>query len=418
MIFYLIKYYLESRVFALLPERTLKRIQIKRFRDLFEYTKHNSEFYRKVYSDAGILNLKIRTEEDLKKVPIVDKEMIMSHGIESVLTCPKSEKLVINSSSGSTGKPMDVYSTKKEHFSSYVRTFIALKGYNPFKPFVLIGLYKRKQKIENQSFLYYCQKYFRLFRREIYSVLTPFDEIKESLKGRNISILSSTPSCIKLLVDELKKSDEKLRVKFVVVSGETVFEDLRNDIKNYLGAQIINVYGSTELLTTAWTTPDGESFRFASNSVFVEYINLVQINGDLYGELVLTNLVNKTMPFVRYKIGDHTKIPDTTKKMGKVIGRIEDIIELSNGKMLNRLQICSIYSELSECSQYKFIQKKDKRIFFQATCKPEEDEQRVKEKILQIWRKNFDDYPLEVEFLQELLLNPETGKFKRIEVEL
>lgn len=401
-----------------MPAKWVKRIQLKRIRKIFEWAKENSEFYRQVFSDAGVLELQIKDEEDIKKIPIITKEMILSYEIESVLTCPKSENLVINNTSGSTGKPIEIYSTKKEHFTSYVRTFLALKGYNPFKTFVLIGLYKQKEKIEKHSFLYYCQKYLGLFRREIYSVLTPFEEIKESLIGRKINILSSTPSCFQLLVDELKKAGEKLSIKIVVVSGETVFDDLRDDIKTYLGAQIINVYGSTEHLSTAWTPPDGESFNYALNSIFIEYINPVEINGDLYGELVLTNLVNKTMPFIRYKIGDHTKIPDNYKKMGKVIGRIEDIIALSNGKMLNRLQMCSIYSELSECSQYKFIQKKDKRIFFQATCKQEEDEQRVKEKILQIWRKSFGDYPLEVEFLEELLLNPETGKFKRIEIEL
>ena len=315
MILYLLKYYFESKLFSFMPEKWVKKMQLKRFRKIFEWAKENSEFYKKIYSDAGVLDLQIKTEEDIKKIPFVDKEMMKIYDIESILTCPKSENLVINHTSGSTGQPFDVYSTKKEHFTSYVRTFLALTGYNPFKTFGVIGIYESKERIEKHSFLYYCQKYLGLFRREAFSVLTPPEKIIERLKGRKINILSSTPTCFKVLIDELKKTGKKLSVKYVVTAGETLFDDVRDDIKTYLQAKIINVYGCTEHSSLAWTVTGQTCLNYPANSVFLEYINPVEIKGNLYGELVITNFVNKTMPFVRYKIGDHVKILDSYKKM-------------------------------------------------------------------------------------------------------
>jgi phenylacetate-coenzyme A ligase PaaK-like adenylate-forming protein len=209
----------------LLPERILKKIQLKRFENLFEWAKENSAFYRKIYAEAGVLDLRIKGPEDIEKIPMVNKEMMLTHQTDFVLTRSMTEDLVVTSSSGSTGKPFDVYLNRKEHFTSYVRTFLALKGYNPFKEFVLIGLSEQKENIEKKSFLYYSQKYLGVFRREKYSVLTPFDEIALSLRDREIGVLSSTSSCFQLLIEELKKTKEKLSVKYAVVSGETLIDD-------------------------------------------------------------------------------------------------------------------------------------------------------------------------------------------------
>jgi len=399
-----------------MPVWMIKKIHIKRFRKIFEFSKENSEFYKKVYSDSGVLNLKIRNEEDIKKIPLIDKGMMNSCKLTSLLTGLKPEGLVVNSTSGSTGQPFDIYSTKKEHFTAYVRTFLATKGYNPFKPFVFIGPYKHRENIEKRSFLAYAQKNIGLFRREVFSVYTPQKEIIRKLRNRKINILSSSPSCLKVLIDELKKTGEKLTIEFVVVSGETLFDNIGDDIKTYLQAKIINVYGCMEHPSLAWTKPDSKVSYYALKSVYIEYINPVEINGDLYGELVITNLINKTMPFVRYKVGDHVKMPDSYKKMGTIIGRSEDIFVLNNGERIFMVQLYKFIS-IKGYSQYKFLQKKDKSIHFQAVCNPGVNKQMLKERILNTWRENFSEYPLEVEFFNELPINPKRGKFKKLEVE-
>lgn len=417
MILYLLKYYFESKLFSMMPVWMIKKIHIKRFRKIFEFSRENSEFYKKVYSDAGVLDLQIKTEEDIKKIPIVDKQLMNLSKLESVLTCEKSNNLIKRSTSGSTGIPFDTFLSKKEYFTSYVRTFLALHTYNPFKSFVLIGVYKQKEEIEKKSFLYFLQKYFGVFRRETYSVFTPPSEIIEKLKDRKISILSATPSCVKVLVAELQRTKKKLNIGYIVTFGETLFDDIREDISLYFQAKVIDVYGCMEHPSFSWTKPNGRLFYYALNSVYIEYVNPVRINGDLYGELVMTNLVNRTMPFIRYKIGDHVKIHDSQKTMGRIIGRVEDIIELKNGAKLFRLQVWSLFNALSECNQYKIIQKKDKRIIFQASCKYDVDKQILKEKIIRIWHNNFYNTPLEVEFYDDLPINTKTGKFKNIEVE-
>ncbi|MFO7869468.1 MAG: hypothetical protein R6U95_09255 [Bacteroidales bacterium] len=376
-----------------------------------------SDFYKEQYKHLSKEELHIQSIDDLQKLPIVSKDDMKQYSASEILTRKKTDNLIVRSTSGSTGKPFDTYLTKKEYFTSYFRTFFSLHKYNPFSFFCLIGVYKQKEEIEQKSFLYYLQKYVGMFRRKAYNVFTPIHEIVADFRKKKISILSATPTCLKVIIDELKKNNEKLRVSYVVLFGETLMDDVKEDIKTYLQAKIINVYGCMEHPSLAWTKPDDENFDYAPNSIILEYINPVTINGEVYGELVITNLVNKTMPFIRYKIADHVRIHEDYRKMGKIIGRIEDVITLRDGTQLFRLQVWSVFRSLHECQQYRLLQKKDKSVHFQCVCKKHEREQHVKEKVLDIWNNNFPDIPLTVEFFEELSINSKTGKFKNIEVE-
>jgi phenylacetate-CoA ligase len=411
-------YYLEATVFRILPVSMIQRRQLRKFARLFNHAKNNSAFYKKIYEDAGVLYLKINSFEDIKKIPVVTKEMMRAHDVGSILTTKPNPGLIIRSTSGSTGKPFDTYLTRKEYFTAYVRTYLSLKNYNPFKNFVLIGVFLQKEEIERRSFMYYLRKYFGLFRREAYSVYKPLDEIIQKLQGRKIHIISSTPSFLKILAEELALRQIKLNVKYAVTFGETLFPDVKEIIEKYLQAKIIDVYGCMELPTLAWKKPGEKTFSYPLNSLIPEYINPVEINGEIYGELVITNLVNHTMPFIRYKIGDLVKILDNDyKKMGEITGRIEDVIKLNTGQKIYRLQVWSIFRDFNDIEQYRIIQKRNGKIHFQAILKNKRDPEEVKAKILAAWMTYFHSESLEIEFLEELAINNSSGKFKNIEVE-
>ena len=399
-----------------MPESWVERKQLKKFRKTFEYACRNSTFYKKFYKDTGVYDLKIKTFEDVNKIPLVDKAMLNHNKIEDILSRDNTKDLVVTNTSGSTGVPIDIYSTKKELFAGYVRTFLATKHYNPFRRFGFIGLYDHKKEIERNTFLYYCQKYCGLFRRECFSVFTPSEELIAQLKAKKISVLSTTPSGLRILVDKLKESGEKLNLKVIVVSGETVMDELRSDVKTYLKAKMIDVYGCMEHPSLAWTNPDGNFFIYPSNSVYVEFINPVEIGGVTYGELVITNFSNNTMPFIRYKIGDHVKILNSNKKMGKILGRIDDIIEYDDGYKIFMIQLYP-FDSIFDYSQYKVIQRKNRNVYFQAVCNQGVNRKKLEKRIIREWEICFGNHQVEVEFVDALPIDKKTGKFKLIECE-
>ena len=416
MILYLLKYYAESKLFAVLSERHIRNIQIKRFRKVFEWARKHSEFYRMVYTEAGVMDLKIETEEDILKVPVVDKQMMRKSTLNARTTRIVDEKLVKSLTSGSNGIPLDIYATKHEYFTGYVRTFITLKGYNPFKPFVLIGTEELKEQAEKESFLVLVQRYFRLFRREIISVHNPPEIILERLRTRRIGVLSTTPSCLKILVQTAKRRNQKLNVERVVLSGEKIDETDRKNFQYYFQSKIINVYGCVEHPSLAWTKPNGRQFRYFANAVMFEHIDDEEKPHNQAKELVLTNFINKTMPFVRYKTGDRVKTQSGYKLLGDVEGRVDDVIDLGNGKKLFMYQM-DAFTEIEDIFQFRIVQNKEKHLIFQVVGSDGCNKTILKENIQKCWNKYFPEYSIEIELMSELAINPTSGKFKRMEVQ-
>ena len=416
MILFLLKYYLEAKLFLILPERQIRKIHIKRFRKIFEWARKHSEFYKTVYTEAGVMDLKIETEEDILKVPVVDKTMMKNFDVDSLLTCKKTDKLAINRTSGSNGVPFAVYSTKQEHFTGYVRSFMALKNYNPFKKFCLIGVYEDKERIEKGSFLHFLQRRFGIFERETYSVLTKTHSIIDKLLQKDIDILSSTPTCLQVIADELKKRNVKLNIPYVVASGETLTNDARQQIKNYFNAKIIDVYGCMELPSLAWTKPMKGTYNYSLNALLPEYINPINIDGEEYNDFVFTNFINRTMPFIRYRVGDKIKTSNSYSKLGQIKGRADDILELFNGQKIHVVQLY-VFSLIKGLAQYKFFQQKDGTIFFYAVCDSSCNKPKLKQDIEKTWEEYFGPHPFIVEFRNELALQTKSGKFKRVERE-
>ncbi|WP_297092397.1 hypothetical protein [uncultured Draconibacterium sp.] len=417
MILFLVKYYLEAKLFGCLPESYIKQIHIRRFRKIFEWAREHSEFYRQLYTEAGVMDLRIESFDDIKKVPIVDKGMMKRFDLESILTCSPSQPLAINRTSGSNGVPFAVYSSKREHFTGYVRSFMALKGYTPFKKFVLVGVFEEKEKLEKGSFLQIFQKYFGVFRREAYSVLTPAPVLIAKLQRKNISFLSSTPTCLQVLAEELKKSRNKLNISYIISSGETLNPEVKHELKMYFNAKVIDVYGCMELPSMAWTRPGSKTFRYALNTMLPEYIKCTNNPENLFGDLVFTNFINRTMPFIRYRVGDQLEKSEKYNRLGTIMGRADDILELTEGRKLHVVQLY-VFSKINGIAQYKFYQNKGGEIYFYVVPEYGADLRKIREAVLKTWKTNIGDYSLEVEFKTDLPLNTRTGKFKRIEKEV
>jgi phenylacetate-coenzyme A ligase PaaK-like adenylate-forming protein len=171
-----------------------------------------------------------------------------------------------------------------------------------------------------------------------------------------------------------------------------------------------------ELPSMAWTKPDGEVYNYSLNSVYLEYTNIVEIEGEMYGELVITNLINRTMPFIRYKIGDYVKLQPSYKKMGIVKGRAEDVFVLGNGKKIYTVLLYA-FAKIEGILQYRFIQKKNRNIHMELVKKSDSDKNELEKNIISTWDKYFEGEKLFIEFRNDLPINPKTGKFKRLEIE-
>jgi len=120
-------------------------------------------------------------------------------------------------------------------------------------------------------------------------------------------------------------------VRFIELIGEPVFSYQKRIISKMVpDAVIIENYSCTELQGVALSCPRGNMHLLPSNAV-VEIDNPDE-NG--IGDILLTSLHSKLMPFIRYRIGDKGSIkPGSTCECGNA----NDIIEIAKGRTVEYL---------------------------------------------------------------------------------
>jgi len=95
-----------------LPDEKLQKLQLKKFQSIFSWAYEHSKFHHKLYRDAGIEPGDIRTFEDIRKVPKVDKSMMRAiQGREpypygDILCVPLEKVTEYHQTSGTTGQPV------------------------------------------------------------------------------------------------------------------------------------------------------------------------------------------------------------------------------------------------------------------------------------------------------------------------
>ena len=95
-----------------LPLEKLQKLQLVKFKNLFEFAYENSPFYRRLYKEAGIEPGDIKTFEDIRKVPKAEKDMLREiqqrepFPYGDMLAVPLEEVTEFRQTSGTTGQPV------------------------------------------------------------------------------------------------------------------------------------------------------------------------------------------------------------------------------------------------------------------------------------------------------------------------
>jgi phenylacetate-CoA ligase len=403
----------------------IRRRQLDRFRRLFEHAREHSPFYRQLYRDAGIEKLVIRTFADLERVPVVDKAMMRAHATEDLLTRPLTEDLLQTTTSGSTGEPFVIYQTKGEQYTSHVRVLAMLRelGYLPWDRILMLTRLESEAVLTVERDLSLFSRLRRvapLFRREILSIYTHPEEIFHWLDARRSArVFWSTPGIVEILCDYLEKNGIRFDFELLILTSETLSSAQRARFAACLGGRVVSHYGTMECPTIGFDSGRDANKRIFSNFCLMELINIEAREGLLQGSPVISNLVNYTMPFIRFNTHDSAVVLDDadcpTKVIGPILGRLDDVLTLPSGAHFAHHHAHALFMDFVECLQFKFVQYPFGLVALRLSLHKGADRRVVEEEALKRWRQHFPGEELAIEFVDPMPVDAKTGKFKNIE---
>jgi phenylacetate-CoA ligase len=343
-------------------ERTLSQdrqsileTQRLRLNEILAYACLESEYYR---------NLKIEPNEDLfkrlKAFPILTKEIIRNNN-QNILT--KKVDLIKNSTSGSTGIQTEIYIDKSEQslFRAIQTTWWKWAGFKMGEPIFQTGLATHRsieKRLKDLFFRTHYQFAFGLTENNTEKGLNWARKTKPFLGGYASSLF---------VISELAEY-KGIKMKSAVSWGDKLFDHYRKNIERVFGCKVFETYGTGEGLMLG-AQKDLEYLYIMDPYFIVELLddegNDVE-DGEI-GHVVVTSLIHKAMPLIRYKVGDLAiKLPANQypkeRELGlslfqKIIGRETDIVETPMGKKLIVHSFTGVFEYFPEIKQFQAVQR-------------------------------------------------------------
>ncbi len=352
-----------------LPADELRARTEVRLRQLLEHAVENVPFYREIYRRLRPSPSQSRTIPDLRELPIVSKAVFRERPLEDFLAAniPADRRLAWTTS-GSTGEPFKFYLDRRMMplVSASHLYYDSCFGFNPLDRYVRImappadtpplprdtPLFRRLRYTMHSrlqaKYESWTQRRFSLFdvdgerAEDIYRCI-------ESFRPKYILGYTST---LATLAAELLHRDLRLSRPLggVITIAETLTLERRRLIEEYFRTSIINRYGQREFKFWCAQSCHQSPDRFHVNTELVAW-EIVREGGTPAapgesGRLVLTNLHNYAMPFIRYETGDLAVAGATPCSCGRgfplieeLEGRSQECLNTPSGKMINPVSL-------------------------------------------------------------------------------
>jgi phenylacetate-CoA ligase len=170
-------------------------------------------------------------------------------------------------------------------------------------------------------------------------------ELIERMSTLGVSFLLTYPALVSGLCDAveagLARAPESLRVAFLM--GESWPESLRSRVRSSVGAEVYDLYGSTEIGFVGVECSAHDGLHVFPEQILVEVLDpesyLPTRDGEM-GEIVLTTLWKEVLPLVRYRTGDLAATIESrcscgqqAPRISRIKGRVRDTIFIGSTKI-------------------------------------------------------------------------------------
>lgn len=329
-----------------LPAQAVADQQWEALLRLVRHAYDQSPWYRTRFDQAGLRPDQIRSLADFRRIPPITKQDIRQHRAAMVAENYR-DRVYEHKTGGSTGTPLQFFMTRESY---EWRNAVMLRGYgwagaaDGVKTFYLWGVplnnptphQRRKAALHDW-----------IQRRKIYNSyrLTP-DTLPDCLRELNEfapQVLVGYTSMLEYLARYIRKNGG-LRVKLhsVITSAEGVSAAQRDLFRETFQAPVFHSYGSREFKLIAMDCEHG-GLHLSADNLLVECLrNGRPAQPGEMGAVVITDLHNYGMPFIRYEIGDLATPSDKPCACGRglplldaVAGRIPDTIQTPEGRLIH-----------------------------------------------------------------------------------
>ncbi len=320
-----------------MPRSELHALQLARLKSLVDRATQ-IPLYRRKFKENGITPERIKSLDDIRRLPFTTKDDMREHYPLGLLAVPREKIARIHGSSGTTGKPTFVAYTAKDLdvWADLCARFLVSGG---LRPEHLVHIAFGYGLFTGGFGLHYGVERVGAAVVPAAAGNTP----RQIMLIRDLAadVLVCTPSYALQIAEGAREEGidpRTLPLRFAHFGGEPWTEDMRRQIEADLDLLAFNNYGLSEVIGpgVSGECAARDGMHIQEDHFLVECLNpdtLEPVAPYEYGELVFTTLTKEGTPVIRYRSRDIAALDPcpcpcgrTTVRMSRVMGRTDDML--------------------------------------------------------------------------------------------
>jgi phenylacetate-CoA ligase len=356
-----------------LPVEEVHKLRDKRLRSIIAYAAETVPYYQALFKEID--PHEIKTVQDLDRLPLIDKDTVRKSPHSFVSTSRAGKKAVHFQTSGTTGKPLDIYHDVNsilaniafgERERAVYKTLLSKSNYKEiYFGYATSTLRKVREVYSEWTFLPIGEQ------RKTISVVDPFESLIQAVNRYEPTVITGYGSFIEMFFKTIYSKNIKMFLpKVVLYAAESMTTEGRNLIEEIFKIPLLSRYNAVEVFKLGYLCELRKGFHIHEDLCDLKIINAAgkTANVNEKGEVVISNLVNRATVLLNYRLGDVASFSDskcscgrTSRVLSELEGRVEDMIFLPDGKFIHPRAIWNVFKGKKEVLQYQFIQHEPQR---------------------------------------------------------
>jgi phenylacetate-CoA ligase len=346
----------------------LEALQARRLRAIVAHAHATVPLYRERFDAAGIKPADVRSLADLAHLPVLTRaELEAADPARKISSIYAPANLMETRTSGSSGRPLTFHRDPYDHRlrkALFVRALHAA-GFRLGQRMLLLARAPRSLP--------------PAWMRWHYAGRDPLPETHlamwEGLRPRAVyGMASPLRGLAELLV---RQPGPRHRAALVFCTGETLDSASRRLLEEGFGGQVFDIYGSSETGTAAYECPRHAGLHLAEDAILTE---LLPLQGSDAARLIVTSLVSRGTPLIRYEIGDLAVAGPTEpcpcgrtfRRLARIQGRIVDCVRRPDGSLVPPYPIEEAVMDFAtKAPRYQVVQRRPDLIEVRLQAEPD-----------------------------------------------
>jgi phenylacetate-CoA ligase len=350
--------------------RELEDIQFKKLKHIIAYAYEYVPYYHQLFKSAGFKPIDLKDKSHIKKIPITTKMDLQRAYPDTIAKGLILSRQCCNFTSGSTGIPLKVVKDEKTDAYHYAKDIYTLTECGVSFRDTFVHIRSRTELINMPKSYSILLGNLRTYNVPVFQ---ESEKILNILRQIRPDAIETYPS---VLTDLSACDTSGINPKKICAIGETLSQHCREVVRRAFNVEINELYGSIEFENIAFECDEHIGLHIITDSTLLEFLdeNYDNVSAGEAGEIVVTDLVNHAMPFIRYKLGDVGVPSDEKCYCGRewpliknIEGRTNDYLILPSGRKMSPITFARfIHKDLEELifsiSQWQVIQEKRNKL--------------------------------------------------------